>query len=114
MEMAAAFNKYFYSTLTHAPVVPLDEFTPPDEGMPVLDSLVLCKDEVYKVLLNLDPSKALGPDGFPTIMLKSCAREPTPSLCAPSLIYLLRRVTYPPNGKTPLSSLFIRKAKRRT
>ena len=50
--------------------------------MPVLDSLVLCEDDVYKVLLNLDLSKAPGPDGLPTIVLKKCARELTPSLCA--------------------------------
>ena len=80
--MAEAFNKYFYSTFTHAPEVPLDAFTPPDDRMPVLDSLVLCEDEVYKVLLNVDPSKAPGPDGLPTIVLKTCARDLTPSLCA--------------------------------
>ena len=37
--------------------------------------------EVYKVLFNLNPSKAPGPGGLPTIVLKSCARELTPSLC---------------------------------
>ena len=82
VEMAEAFNKYFYSTFTHAPEVPLDAFTPPDGRMPVLDSLVLCEDDVYKVLLNLDPSKAPGPDGLPTMVLRTCARELTPSLCA--------------------------------
>ena len=82
MEMAEAFNKYFSSTFTHAPEIPLDAFTPVDEGMPVLDSLVLCEDEVYKVLLNLNPSKDPGPGGLPTIAPKSCARELTPSLCA--------------------------------
>ena len=75
--MAKAFNKYFYSTFMNAPKTPLDAFTPPDEGMPVLDSLALCEDEVYKVLLNLDPSKAPGP----AIVLKTCARELTPCLC---------------------------------
>ena len=79
--MAEAFNKYFYSTFTHAPEVPLDAFTPSDDRMPVLDSLVLCEDKVHKVLLNLDPSKAPGPDGLPTIVLKTCARKLTPSLC---------------------------------
>ena len=34
------------------------------------------------MLLNLDPSKAPGPDGLPTIVLKACARELTPSLFA--------------------------------
>ena len=37
--------------------------------------------EVYKVLLNLNPSKAPGPGGLPAIVLRSCARELTPSLC---------------------------------
>ena len=46
VEMAEAFNNYFYSTFTQAPEVPLDAFTPPDGRMPVLDSLVLCEDEV--------------------------------------------------------------------
>lgn len=50
--------------------------------MPVLNSLVLREDEVYNVLLNIDPSKALGSDGLSTILLKTCARELTPSLCA--------------------------------
>ena len=81
MEIAEAFNKYLSSTFTHAPEIPIDAFTPLDEGMPVLDSLVLCEDEVYKVLLNLNPSKAPGLGGLPTIVLKSCARELTPSLC---------------------------------
>ena len=34
------------------------------------------------MLLNLNPSKARGPGGLPTIVLKSCVRELTPSLCA--------------------------------
>ena len=37
-EVAEAFNEYFHSLFTHAPEVPLDAFTPPDEGMPVRDS----------------------------------------------------------------------------
>ena len=113
VEMAEAFNKYFYSTFMHAPEVPLDAFPPPGDRMPVLDSLVLCEDEVYKVLLNLDPSKAPGPDGLPTIVLKTCARELTPSLCALFALFNLS-LNYPPNGKTPLSIPFIRKEKRRT
>ena len=103
--MAEAFNKYFYCTFTHAPEVPLDAFTPPNDRMPVLDSLVLCEDEIHKVLLNLDPSKAQSPDGLPTIVLKTCARELTPSLCALFDLSLT-------NGKTPLSSPFIRNEKK--
>ena len=61
VEMAEAFNKYFYSMFMHASEVPLDAFMLPDGRMPVLDSLVLCENKAYKVLLNLDPSKAPGP-----------------------------------------------------
>ena len=43
--------------------------------------LGVCEDEVYKVLFNLNPSKAPGPGGLPTIVLKSRARELTTSLC---------------------------------
>ena len=53
----------------------------PTNGCPSLTSLVLCEDNAYKVLLNFDPSKAPGPDGLRTIVLKTCARELTPSLC---------------------------------
>ena len=42
---------------------------------------MLCEDEVYKVLLNLNPSKSPGLGGLPTTVLKSCARDLTPSLC---------------------------------
>ena len=69
--MAEAFSKYFYSTFTHASEVPLDAFAPTDERMPALHKLVLYEDEVYRVLLNLDPSKASGPDVLSTIVLKS-------------------------------------------
>ena len=103
--MAEAFNKYFYCTFTHAPEVPLDAFTPPNDRMPVLDCLVLCEDEIHKVLLNLDPSKTQGPDGLPAIVLKTCARELTRSLCALFDLSLA-------NGKTPLSSPLKKKKKK--
>ena len=79
--MAEAFNKYFSSTFTYAPEIPLDAFTPLDEGDVRPWQLGVCEDEVYKGLLNLNLSKAPGPGGLPTIVLKSCARELTPSLC---------------------------------
>ena len=70
-----------YSTFMHTYEVPLNAFTSPEGRMPFLESLVPCEDEVYKVLLNLDPSKFPGPHGLPTIVLKTCARELTPSPC---------------------------------
>ena len=82
MEMAEAFNKYFYSTFTHSSEVSIVEFMPREERMAVLDNVILCENELYKKLSNIDPRKAPSPDGLPTIVSKSCARELSPSLCA--------------------------------
>ena len=111
MEIAEAFNKYLSSTFTHAPEIPIDAFTPLDEGMPVLDSLVLCEDEVYKVLLNLNPSKAPGPGGLPTIAPKSCARELTPSLCVLFNLSLAER-KLPTEWEDALVVLVLKKGKK--
>ena len=108
--MAEAFNKYFSCTSTHAPEIPLDAFRPLDEGMPVLDSLVLCEDEVYKVLLNLNPSKAPGPGSLPTIVLESCARELTPSLCGLFNLSLVGKL--PTEWKDALVVLVHKKGKK--
>jgi hypothetical protein len=40
----------------------------------------LSVEEVYQALQNLDPSKAHGPDGFPSRILKECAFQVAPSL----------------------------------
>ncbi len=45
--------------------------------MPVIKIL---KSEVFHVLSGLNPRKAYGPDGVPTIVLKSCASVLTPCL----------------------------------
>ena len=98
---------------THSFEVPPAVFMSREDGMPVLDNLSLCENEVYKELsIELDSRKAPGPDGLPTIVLKLCARELSPSLCA-LFIYLSRRVNCLSDGKIPLLSTFLRKAKRR-
>jgi hypothetical protein len=38
------------------------------------------EEEVYLTLQNLDPTKAHGPDGFPSRILKECAFQLAPSL----------------------------------
>ena len=45
-----------------------------------ISSIDLSLEEVYQALLNLDPSKAHGPDGFPSRILKECALQLAPSL----------------------------------
>ena len=51
-----------------------------------ISSVDLSLEEVYLALQNLDPTKAHGPDGFPSRILKECAYQ-----LAPSLLYLLTK-----------------------
>ena len=80
-DKAEAFNKFFHSTFTHDPVDLLAQCVPPDLGVPSLTTLQVTEDEVLQVLLRLDHSKAPGPDGLPTRILKECAKELSPSIC---------------------------------
>ena len=52
----------------------IDEF----ENM-FLSIIFLTESDVFKVLSNLDGSKACGPDGVSPAVLKHCAKELTPS-----------------------------------
>jgi hypothetical protein len=38
-------------------------------------------EEVEKLLREIDPTKACGPDAFPSLVLKECASELAPSAC---------------------------------
>ena len=54
-----------------------------------MDDIVVGVDEVLKVLSNLDPSSALGPDGIHNTLLKRCA----PSLVVPLVILISKSLT---------------------
>ena len=54
-----------------------------------MDDIVVGVEEVLKVLSNLDPSSALGPDGIHNTLLKRCAQ----SLVAPLVILISKSLT---------------------
>jgi len=59
--------------------------TPPTmkgKPFPTLDDLIISTSGVAKLLRNLNPSKASGPDDIPNRVLKTCADSIAPSLAA--------------------------------
>ena len=74
---AALFNEYFHSVFT-------SNSDPPDLNQtsnsgPVLEDFEITVADVFKGLSSLNVHKSAGPDGFPAILLKSCAV----ALCEP-------------------------------
>ena len=91
IDKANMFNDYFYFVFTQAAT----NQSLPTENSSHLSSISITEEDVYNALINLDTSKAMGPDGIPPIVLSKCASV----LCRPfhylfSLIlkygYLLR------------------------
>ena len=75
IDKANMFNDYFYSVFTQAAT---------DQSLPIenpshLSSINITEEDVYNALINLDTSKAKGPDGIPPIVLSKCASV----LCRP-------------------------------
>jgi hypothetical protein len=76
--MANIFNSFFQSIFSKNDNL----ITPPitvltDQN---LENITVTEEEVHKELKKLNPSKAPGPDGLPTKVLKECAQELTPSI----------------------------------
>lgn len=77
---ANIFNSFFQSVF--------NKFSPADapdpNAVPVTDSVIsdlsCSPDDVASVLRQLDPTKACGPDGISSRILKNCAHELAPSL----------------------------------
>ena len=76
--MASIFNKFFHSTFTPHTTAPLPNINITLD--PDLSTITLTTPEVEKQLLNLNPSKAQGPDNIPTKVLKECAHTLAPSI----------------------------------
>ncbi len=78
-EKSEIFNNYFYSVFTAPETNPnlpiIQEFPNPTLGLLTINGL-----DVYKVLKNMDPNKALGPDNISPRVLKECASSLAPSL----------------------------------
>jgi len=76
LEKANALNDYFYSIFSSAST---NHHLPPSDTPTALSNISITEEDVYSVLINLDTSKAMGPDGIPPAVLSKCA----PVLCKP-------------------------------
>lgn len=77
---ANMLNTYFHSVFSPAKTAPVSP-EPPEATGNTPPSIQLSISEVTKVLEQLDPNKACGPDGIPGALLKNTAQEIAPSLC---------------------------------
>jgi len=68
-EKANLFNNYFYSVFTK----PSPSLATGTDYPISLSSIQITEEEVYDILINLDTTKAMGPDGIPPIVLSKCA-----------------------------------------
>jgi len=74
-DKANIFNDYFYSVFTQA----LPDYSPPSNTTTVPINISISEEDVYNVLINLDTTKATGPNNIPPIVLSKCAS----ALCQP-------------------------------
>ena len=73
-EKANILNEFFSSVFTLEELSNVPKLPPRNDGMYLTD-LILTRDAVKAKLNKLDASKASGPDGIPTIILKSLSEE---------------------------------------
>ena len=66
------FNIYFYSVFTQAET---NQSLPTDNSSH-FSNINITEEDVYNALINLDTSKAMGPDGIPSIVLSKCFIDP--------------------------------------
>ena len=75
-DKANLFNNYFFSVYTP----PMScSIPPPPDSLSVLNDIQISHSDIYTALTHLDPSKAIGIDGFGPQILRSCAD----ALCTP-------------------------------
>ena len=75
---AEALSNQFSSVFTHEDRSAIPE--PEGVSIPPLPDLTIYKEGVLKLLQNLNPNKAQGPDNIPPWILQSCAEEIAPVL----------------------------------
>ena len=75
---AEALSNQFSSVFTHEDRSAIPE--PEGVSIPPLPDLTIYKEGVLKLLQNLNPNKAQGPDNIPQWILQSCAEEIAPVL----------------------------------
>ena len=85
-EQAQLFNNQFLSVFSPRDTVTAEEFQircPPKPDLPEYTdckNINITDERLKKLLLNLDPNKACGPDGITPGLLKIVAEEVTPAL----------------------------------
>ena len=73
---ANLFNNYFFSVYTP----PMScSIPPPPDSLSVLNDIQISHSDIHTAFTHLDPSKAIGIDGFSPQILRSCAD----ALCTP-------------------------------
>ncbi|CAB4013342.1 Hypothetical predicted protein [Paramuricea clavata] len=85
-EKANLFNQYFSSTFSHPSTDNAVNEVTSSHSFPLktdmlLSNITLCVEEVSDCLNSLDTTKACGPDGIPSRLLKECCQQIAPSLC---------------------------------
>ena len=75
---ANILNKQFTSVFSVDDGSPLPDL--PDDHHPTMDNITVCQNGVIKLLRNLKPFTASGPDGIPTKLLKETAVEISPAI----------------------------------
>ena len=77
VEKTNILNRFFHSVFNPPNLHPPTKFTTPDRGnSECLSNIHLEVAEVSKVLRNLDPNKACGPDGIPSVSLIDACLKP--------------------------------------
>ncbi len=79
-DISTLFNEYFHSVYTNFSDVCASSQHVSSPPLSCISSLDLSVEEVCQALQNLDATKAHGPDGFPSRILKECAFQLAPSL----------------------------------
>ena len=75
-DKSSVFNQFFHSVFTNSSFVLPDAIVTPTT---VLSDIDISVSDVYNVLINLDPTKAMGIDRIGPGILKDCAQ----ALCVP-------------------------------
>ena len=79
-EKAEILNKYFESVYTQENTKNIPVLN--SDPTPDIDNITISEEGVHKLLLNLQPNKASGPDHVPARILKECANELAPILAS--------------------------------
>ena len=78
-DITTLFNEYFHSVYTNFSDESASTEFVLSPLLSSISSIELSSEEVYLELQNLDPTKAHGPDRFPSRILKECAFQLAPS-----------------------------------